>query len=80
MPTPSSAVSHEGLREQYENKHPETEENSPTVKTRKTISVPKLELREAVKVYATIDNPAAKLRFETTKKGGLNVRLTEIEE
>jgi hypothetical protein len=27
----------------------------------------------------TIENPAAKFRFETTKKGGLNVRLTEIE-
>lgn len=68
------------LREQYESKHAELEENSLTVKTRTTISVPKLEFHEAVKVYATIDNPAAKLRFETTKKGGLNVRLTEIEE
>lgn len=68
------------LREQYEDKNTEAEESGSTVKIKKTIFVPKLELREAVKVYAAIDNPAAKLRFETTKKGGLHVRLTEIEE
>lgn len=68
------------LREQYESKATESEEDNSTVKTKKTVSVPKLELREAVKVYATIDNPAAKLRFETTKKGGLHVRITEVEE
>lgn len=68
------------LREQYESKAIESEEDNSTAKTKKTISAPKLELREAVKVYATIDNPAAKLRFETTKKGGLHVRITEVEE
>ncbi len=68
------------LREQYETNHTETEENNQATKAKKTIAVPKLELREAVKVYAAIDNPAAKLRFETTKKGGLHVRLTEIED
>lgn len=68
------------LREQYKTKPTETEENNQATKAKKTIAVPKLELRETVKVYATIDNPDAKLRFETTKKGGLHVRLTEIEE
>lgn len=68
------------LREQYDTKHPESEMDASAAKIKKTISVPKLELREVAKVYTTIDNPAAKLRFETTKKGGLNVRLTEIEE
>lgn len=68
------------LREQYDSKHTMADEATSVTKIKKTISVPKLELREAVKVYATIDNPASKLRFETTKKGGLHVRLTEIEE
>lgn len=68
------------LREQYDSKRVASAETTSTTKVKKTISVPKLELREAVKVYATIDNPASKLRFETTKKGGLHVRLTEIEE
>lgn len=67
------------LREQYDQKHAESEEAKSTVRSKKTASVPKLELREALRVYAAIDNPAAKLRFETTKKGGLHVRLTEIE-
>lgn len=40
---------------------------------------PRLNTPETAKVLATIENPAAKFRFETTKKGGLNVRLTEIE-
>jgi len=68
------------LREEYEAKRSGGASKTPIAKTKKIISIPKLELREAIKVYATIDNPAAKLRFETTKKGGLNVRLTEIKE
>ncbi len=44
------------------------------------ISLPKLELHETAYVLAAIDNPASNLRFETTKKGGLHVRLTEIED
>jgi hypothetical protein len=40
----------------------------------------KLSLAETARAYATLDDPVRKLRFETTKKGGLNVRLTEIEE
>jgi hypothetical protein len=40
---------------------------------------PRLNTPETAKVLMAIENPAAKFRFETTKKGGLNVRLTEIE-
>jgi hypothetical protein len=40
----------------------------------------KLSLAQTARAYATLDDPVRKLRFETTKKGGLNVRLTEIEE
>lgn len=43
------------------------------------VARPRLNTPETAKVLATIENPAAKFRFETTKKGGLNVRLTEIE-
>ncbi|CAN5395255.1 hypothetical protein BH09PAT4_BH09PAT4_00070 [soil metagenome] len=48
--------------------------------TARTAMLPKLGLPETARVLATIENPAAKLRFETTKKGGLHVRLTEIED
>lgn len=68
------------LREQYATKTAEPGEQNNTVKLKPSIVLPKLGLRQAARVYATIDNPAAKLRFETTKKGGLYVRLTEIED
>ncbi len=42
--------------------------------------VPKLKLHETIHVLSALDNPASRLRFEATKKGGLNVRLTEIQD
>lgn len=42
--------------------------------------LPKLGLLETTELYALLDNPDSQLRFETTKKGGINVRLTEIQE
>lgn len=68
------------LREQYSSTAHESEEQNNIAKLKPSIALPKLGLRQAARVYATIDNPAAKLRFETTKKGGLYVRLTEIED
>lgn len=66
-------------REQYDSRQNDASGATSTPENKKTIALPKLEFREAMKVYAAIDNPAAKLRFETTKKGGLHVHLTEIE-
>lgn len=68
------------LREQYITKAEEPEEQKPRARLKKSLTVPRLEFHQTAKVLATIDNPASKLRFETTKKGGLHVRLTEIEE
>lgn len=68
------------LREQYETKHAKPPEAKSTTKTKQPLALPRLELRETMKAYATIDNPAANLRFETTKNGGLNVRFTEVED
>ena len=68
------------LREHYATKQDEPTEQKAEDRLKRSISVPRLEFHETAKVYATIDNPASKLRFETTKKGGLHVRLTEIEE
>lgn len=68
------------FREQYDSRQDEPEERKAEVRLKRSASVPRLEFHETAKVLATIDNPASKLRFETTKKGGLHVRLTEIEE
>lgn len=57
---------------------PKTEQKTDEAKKEQTAR-PRLNTPETAKVLATIENPAAKFRFETTKKGGLNVRLTEIE-
>lgn len=66
-------------RQDYADIPPEPEQQLETA-DRKHISLPKLELHDAAYVLATIENPASNLRFETTKKGGLHVRLTEVEE
>lgn len=66
-------------RQDYADIPPEPEQQTGEA-DRKHIALPKLELHDAAYVLATIENPASNLRFETTKKGGLHVRLTEIEE
>lgn len=57
---------------------PKIEQKVKNVKEER-MTRPRLNTPETAKVLMTIENPAAKFRFETTKKGGLNVRLTEIE-
>jgi hypothetical protein len=66
------------LRENYPMRQ-EKEEVAP-VKTKKQNIRPRLGIPETAKVLAIIENPAAKIRFETGKKGNLHARLTEIEE
>lgn len=67
------------FREQYENVVP-TEEIVSKEETEANYHIPKLDFHTAAKVRDLIDNPERRLRFESTKKGGLYVRLTEIEE
>lgn len=65
------------LREDYTRRQVEQE---PSRSVAKKYSVPaRLNVPEAAKIFATIENPAAKVRFETGKKGDLYVRFTEIE-
>lgn len=51
-----------------------------TAKERTPIALPKLGVQEKAYIYATLDDPISRLRFETTKKGGLHVRITEAQE
>lgn len=67
------------FREQYEDVTP-TEETATKKETETNYHIPKLDFHTAAKVRDLIDNPERRLRFESTKKGGLYVRLTEIEE
>lgn len=67
------------LRENYPVRQEEKQEEAP-VKSKKRDVRPRLGIPETAKVLAAIENPAAKVRFETGKKGNLHVRLTEVEE
>ncbi len=42
--------------------------------------LPKLGLVDSARAFKALDDPLRQLRYETTKKGGLYVRYTEIEE
>lgn len=67
------------LRADYADTKQSDTKKEVTVKESK-LHIPRLGTLETARVLATIENPAANLRFETTKKGGLHVRLTEVEE
>jgi len=67
-------------RAQYEARSTELQEETTKTKSKPTVALPQLELYQTARVLAAIDDPARKLRFETTKRGGLHVRLTEIED
>ncbi len=69
------------MREQYE-AHRETEKKQPEAKElpQHKPNLPRLSVPETVRTLMAIENPAANLRFETNKKGGLHVRLTEVKE
>ncbi len=70
----------EALREDYAGSQPEPEVATEHTSLKERVKLPHLELQEVSELTAKLEHPAAKLRFETSKKGGLYVRLTEIEE
>ena len=68
------------LRENYDVTVAQPKETTEHVSLKERAKLPRLELHEMTDLMTKLENPAAKLRFETTRKGGLYVRLTEIEE
>jgi len=68
------------LRENYSSKQEKVEEETVVVEKKPRPTRLQLDRPVTAKLLATIENPAAKVRFETGKKGTLHVRLTEVEE
>lgn len=68
------------LREDYPVRQKKKEPVEVPNTNKKQAIRPRLGIPETAKILATIENPAANVRFETGKKGNLHVRLTEIEE
>jgi hypothetical protein len=56
----------------------EAENEEKAVKPR--LAFPLLSTAEITRVQTLMDNPAANIMFKTTKKGGLNVLITEVKE
>lgn len=71
----------ENLRENYPVKKEQDEpEKAIKAGAQKRITQPQLDIPATAKVLATLENPAARFRFETGKKGDLHARFTKIEE
>ena len=68
------------LRDDYTMAVPEAKAQVEPVSLKERAKLPRLEFHEMTELMAKLEHPAAKLHFETTKKGGLYVRLTEIKE
>lgn len=69
------------MRENYTiSKEQQESEKITALKPVKKAPTPRLDIPATARVLATIENPAARVRFETGKKGNLHVRLTEIED
>lgn len=72
-----STVAH---REEYKTQKTEESEEAKISHEKKVSQLPKLAFHDAAYVLEAINKPGSNLRFEMTKKGGLNVRLTEVED
>ena len=68
------------LRENYTVKtEKQPKKKKKETKTKERTAYPQLDIPTTAAILNTIENPAAKFRIETGKKGNLHVRLTEIE-
>lgn len=67
-------------REDYTALKAELSEETKTTNREKVSPIPKLAFHDAAYVLETINKPESNLRFEMTKRGGLHVRLTEVED
>ena len=67
-------------REQYKTQETNSPDETKNAVKENVSRLPKLSFHDAAYVLETINNPDSNLRFEMTKKGGLNVRLTEVED
>jgi hypothetical protein len=67
-------------REQYLGRqHNDPEQDTPTAKAQ-PVTAPKLAFHEAAYALELLHEPTRRVSFEMNKKGGLHVRLTEIED
>lgn len=66
-------------REDYPEPPAQKTIDSEKVSSQIPAALPKLGLKEKAYLFAVLDDPANRLEFNATKKGGLNVRINEIQ-
>ena len=67
-------------REQYTTTSTNEEAKEDHIKQPKPSRLPALSVAATARIQALMENPAAHLTFETKRKGGLYVRITEVKE
>ena len=67
------------LREDYPAPVAKNERKDTSAGNKQRTIQPKLDIPATARVLATLENPAANVRFEATRKGALYVRFTEVE-
>ena len=67
-------------REEYMNVILAEEKDADDARVRTKTLVPSLSPAELVEVQSLMNNPAANIMYAATKKGGLNVLITEVKE
>lgn len=68
------------FREDIPKKQEVAPEETKEAKSRRAVILPKLALQDTARVLETIQKQNSNLRFEMTKKGGLRVRFSQIED
>lgn len=67
-------------REQYHSLHAQPIEKTAPITKKHVVKPPKLAFKDAAYALNVLHEPRRNVRFEMNKKGGLHVRLTEIED
>lgn len=68
------------FRDDYPEPPAETKASVTNTKEYKPGILPILSIKERSLAYATLNDPSHRVEFDTTKKGGLNVRVYEVQE
>lgn len=67
-------------REDYPTVPDVGEQTNPVAKEEKHVAIPLLGLREKAYLYDMLNDPVGRLRFDITKKGGINVSIPEAKD
>jgi hypothetical protein len=67
-------------REDISRKQEAAQKEVKETKTRRAVALPRLAPQDTARVLETIQRQNSNLRFEMTKKGGLRVRFSQIED